>query len=159
MMKNILFLCTGNSCRSIMAEGLMKHYGKDKFNSFSAGSNPTGQVHPMSLKTLEKNGIEIDGLYSKSWDDISCTNIDIIITVCDDAAGESCPIFLNKAIKVHLGVFDPAKFSGNSEEIEQEFQKIYEIIERRVKAILEIDIENISNTQLQNKLQNLVKYI
>lgn len=154
-MKNILFLCTGNSCRSIMAEALMSYYGKDKFNAFSAGSDPTGKVHPASIKTLEEKGIGTEGFYSKSWDELEGTNIDIVITVCDNAAGESCPAFLGRAIKAHWGVADPAKFEGTEEEISQEFKRICKILEGRIRALAELDIENMPDDELLINLNDI----
>lgn len=157
-MKNILFLCTGNSCRSIMAEGLMRHYGEGKFNSFSAGSNPTGDVHPISLKTLEVEGINAEGFYSKSWDELESTNIDIVITVCDNAAGESCPVFLGKVVKAHWGVSDPAKFKGTEEETNQEFKRICDILKSRITVLADLEIEHLSDEELLNKLKEIANY-
>ena len=136
-MKKILVLCTGNSCRSIMAEGLINHFGKEDFQAFSAGSNPAGYVHPMSIKTLEKSGIFKADYKSQSWDDFSGIDFDLVITVCDNAAGESCPVYLSSAPKVHWGVEDPAKFEGSDEEIENEFQRIFAILAKRTHAMVE----------------------
>ena len=136
-MKKILVLCTGNSCRSIMAEGLINHFGKENFRAFSAGSNPAGYVHPMSIKTLEKSGIFKSDYKSQSWDDFSDINFDLVITVCDNAAGEACPVYLSSAPKVHWGVEDPAKFEGSEEEIENEFQRIFTILAKRTHAMVE----------------------
>ena len=136
-MKKILVLCTGNSCRSIMAEGLINHFGKENFQAFSAGSNPAGYVHPMSIKTLEKSGIFKSDYKSQSWDDFSDIDFDLIITVCDNAAGEACPVYLSSAPKVHWGVEDPAKFEGSEEEIENEFQRIFAILAKRTHAMVE----------------------
>src|SRR4051794_10697723 len=99
LMKSVLFLCTGNSCRSVMVEGLLKHHGKGLFRSFSAGSNPTGRVHPMSLETLRRHGIDHVGFESKAWDVFQGIDFDIVITVCDNAAGETCPIFPGNPVK------------------------------------------------------------
>ena len=136
-MKKILVLCTGNSCRSIMAEGLINHFGKENFQAFSAGSNPAGYVHPMSIKTLEKSGIFKSDYKSQSWDDFSDINFDLVITVCDNAAGEACPVYLSSAPKVHWGVEDPAKFEGSEEEIENEFHRIFTILAKRTHAMVE----------------------
>ena len=136
-MKKILVLCTGNSCRSIMAEGLINHFGKENFQALSAGSNPAGYVHPMSIKTLEKSGIFKSDYKSQSWDDFSDINFDLVITVCDNAAGEACPVYLSSAPKVHWGVEDPAKFEGSEEEIENEFQRIFTILAKRTHAMVE----------------------
>ena len=135
--KKILVLCTGNSWRSIMAEGLINHLGKDYFQAFSAGSNPAGFVHPMSIKTLKKSGILKSDYKSQSWDEFSDMDFDLVITVCDNAAGEFCPVYLSSAPKVHWGVEDPAKFKGSEEEIENEFQRVYEILAKRTHAMVE----------------------
>ncbi|NCX68754.1 MAG: arsenate reductase ArsC [Betaproteobacteria bacterium] len=136
-MKKILVLCTGNSCRSIMAEGLINHFGKEDFQAFSAGSNPAGYVHPMSIKTLEKSGIFKADYKSQSWDDFNGIDFDLVITVCDNAAGETCPAYLSSAPKVHWGVEDPAKFEGSDKEIENEFQRIFAILAKRTHAMVE----------------------
>lgn len=150
-MKKILVLCTGNSCRSIMLEGAINHIGNSHFQAFSAGSNPAGYVHPMSIKTLEKAGIFKSDYQSQSWDAFSDTDFDLVITVCDNAAGEICPAYLSNAPKVHWGVEDPAKFKGSDEEIENEFQRIFTIFVKRTHAMVEkyekaqkFDIQNLT---------------
>lgn len=135
-MKNLLFLCTGNSCRSIMAEGLLRHYGKGKYRAFSAGSFPTGKVHPKSLATLRRHGMDALGFESKSWDAFTGVELDIVITVCDNAAGETCPIFPGSPVKAHWGAPDPAHFEGTEAEIDAEFDRVFAILERRIKALV-----------------------
>lgn len=152
-MLNLLFLCTGNSCRSIMAEALLRHYGSSKFNSYSAGSNPTGEIHPLSLETLKNQNISNHNLTSKSWDELAEEEINIVITVCDNAHGESCPIFLSKAIKTHWSIADPAKFSGTLEEKKQEFIKTYNILETKIKKLAKINIKDF--TKIQEELNNI----
>ena len=120
-----------------MAEGLINHFGKEDFQAFSAGSNPAGYVHPMSIKTLEKSGIFKSDYKSQSWDDFSDIDFDLVITVCDNAAGEACPVYLSSAPKVHWGVEDPAKFEGSDKEIENEFQRIFAILAKRTHAMVE----------------------
>ena len=120
-----------------MAEGLINHFGKEDFQAFSAGSNPAGYVHPMSIKTLEKSGIFKADYKSQSWDDFNGIDFDLVITVCDNAAGETCPVYLSSAPKVHWGVEDPAKFEGSDEEIENEFQRIFAILAKRTHAMVE----------------------
>ena len=120
-----------------MAEGLINHFGKEDFQAFSAGSNPAGYVHPMSIKTLEKSGIFKADYKSQSWDDFNDIDFDLVITVCDNAAGETCPAYLSSAPKVHWGVEDPAKFEGSDEEIENEFQRIFAILAKRTHAMVE----------------------
>lgn len=141
-----------------MAEGLLKHYGKGKFKAFSAGSNPAGNVHPTSLKILKSKGIDTEGFYSKSWDGLEKQQIDIVITVCDNAAGESCPVFLGKAMKTHWGVEDPAHFKGSSVEVESEFKCVCEKLEGRIKALCELDVGYFSKDGLQQKLNEIGTY-
>ncbi len=155
-MLNVLFLCTGNSCRSIMAEGLLKELGKGRFGSFSAGSFPIGKVHPVSLTTLQRHGISPLGYESKSWDIFKdCTEFHIVITVCNNAAGEVCPIFPGNPIKAHWGTPDPAHFQGAPEEIEAEFDRVYGILERRIKALVALPIEKLKDDDLKNAIGQL----
>lgn len=154
-MLKILVLCTGNSCRSVMAEGLLNYHGKDKVLAFSAGSFPTGTVHPMSLSTLKRHGMNDQGYRSKSWDEFKDQPIDILITVCDNAAGEVCPIFPGKPIKAHWGAPDPAHFQGTQAEIEAEFDRVFSMLERRVKAFLRLPLEAIGKDELQQKLNEI----
>src|SRR5688572_10319451 len=112
---NVLFLCTANSARSILAEVLLNHFGKGRFRAFSAGSHPGGQVNPLAIKTLQDAGLDVKGLRSKSWDEFAgedAPRMDFILTVCDSAAGESCPIWPGKPITAHWGVADPAAVKG-----------------------------------------------
>jgi arsenate reductase len=153
LMKNVLFLCTGNSCRSIMAEGILNHHGKGKFRAFSAGSFPNGKVHPMSLATLQRHGIQSLGYESKSWDVFkNLVDLDIVITVCDNAAGEICPIFPGAPVKAHWGAPDPAHFQGTPAEIEAEFDRVFGILERRVQALAALPLEGMDKDQLQRQL-------
>ncbi len=138
-----------------MAEGLLNHYGKDKILAFSAGSFPTGNVHPMSLATLKRHGMSDQGYRSKSWDEFKDQPIDILITVCDNAAGEVCPIFPGKPIKAHWGVPDPAHYQGTPTEIEAEFDRIFTMLEKRVKAFLRLPLEKIDKDELQQKLNEI----
>lgn len=151
----VLVLCTGNSCRSVMAEGLLNHYGKDKVLAFSAGSFPTGTIHPMSLATLKRHGISDQGYRSKSWDEFKDQSIDILITVCDNAAGEVCPIFPGKPIKTHWGVPDPAHYQGTPAEIEAEFDRVFTILEKRIKAFLILPLDKMTHDELLQKLDKI----
>ncbi|MCD6034484.1 MAG: Protein-tyrosine phosphatase, low molecular weight [Rickettsiales bacterium] len=160
-MITVLFLCTGNSCRSIMAEGLLSHYGEGRFKAISGGSVPAGYVHPMSLETLTVHGIKTSGYFSKSWDiwhdgegNITFP-IDIVITVCDAAAGEACPLFPGKPIKVHWGVPDPAKFEGDEFQIREEFERVCTILERRVQALVALSLETMKREQWQSAIQKI----
>lgn len=154
-MLKILVLCTGNSCRSIIAEGLLNHHGKDKILAFSAGSFPTGNVHPMSLATLKRYGISDQGYRSKSWDEFIDQPIDILITVCDNAAGEVCPIFHGNPIKAHWGVPDPAHYQGTPAEIEAEFDRVFTMLEKRVKAFLSLPFDKMPQEELLQKLNEI----
>jgi len=149
-MLNVLFLCTGNSCRSIMAEGLLHHYGKGKFRAFSAGSFPSGKIHPMGLATLQRHGMSSLGYESKSWDVFrDLVDLDIVITVCDNAAGEVCPVFPGHPIKSHWGAPDPAHFHGTPAEIEAEFDRVFGILERRIKALAALPVDAITAEELR----------
>lgn len=154
-MKTVLFLCTGNSCRSIMAEALLTHWGAGRFRALSAGSFPTGDVHPMSLATLKKRSIATDGFRSKSWDAFAGEKIDTVITVCDNAAGESCPLFPGKWVKAHWGVPDPAKFEGTKKEISEEFSRICDVLERRVQMLIHLPINHMREDELKQKLTTI----
>lgn len=152
---SVLFLCTGNSCRSIMAEALLAHHGAGRFHSHSAGSVPTGEVHPLSLTTLEARGIPASGYRSKSWDEFSGQKVDIVITVCDAAAAESCPVFPGAPVKAHWGVADPAKFKGTEEETRAEFSRICDLLEARVKALAALPVEGMDKVELAAKLAEI----
>lgn len=151
-MLNLLFLCTGNSCRSIMAEALLNHYGKGRFHAYSAGSFPTGEVHPTSLTTLGEKAIPTEGYYSKSWDELTTTHMDIVITVCDAAAGESCPIFPGKPLKGHWGVPDPAKYTGTETQTKAEFMRVCGMLEKRIQALLALPVETMDRAKLQQAI-------
>ena len=156
-MQTILVLCTGNSCRSVMAEGIINHLGKGRFHAESAGSFPTGQVHPMSLATLKRYGMSDQGYRSKSWDEFKDQHIDIVITVCDNAAGETCPVFFGSPIKAHWGVPDPAYFEGTHMEIEAQFDRVFLMLETRVKALLSLSVEKLDKAALAEKLTEIGK--
>jgi arsenate reductase len=134
----ILILCTGNSCRSILGEALFNHLGQGRITAFSAGSKPTGQVHPKSLALLQSNGISTDGFRSKSWDEFTGKPVDVVITVCDSAAGESCPVFFGAPVKAHWGVPDPAHATGSDAEIMAAFEGAYKTLKARVEAFLRL---------------------
>lgn len=132
---NILFLCTGNSCRSILAEATFNALAPSGMKAISAGSQPAGYVHPKSIALLSSKGIPTEGYYSKSWDNLPVTP-DIVITVCGNAAGETCPAYLGKVIRAHWGVEDPAKATGTDAEIEAAFELAYSILRKRIEAFL-----------------------
>jgi arsenate reductase len=148
----VLVLCTGNSCRSIIGEALFNHLGQGRITAFSAGSKPAGQVHPKSLALLQAKGISTAGFRSKSWDEFAGTPIDIVITVCDSAAGEACPVFTGAPVKAHWGVPDPAHATGTEEEIMAAFEGAYKTLEARIKAFLRLP-QDISKDDLSRQLR------
>lgn len=135
----ILFLCTGNSCRSILGEATFNHLAPPGWHAMSAGSKPTGQVHPRSLALLRREGIPTAGCCSKSWDALPQTP-DIVITVCSSAAGETCPAYLGAVLRTHWGVDDPAHASGTDEEIDAAFMQAYRTLRRRIEALLALPL-------------------
>jgi arsenate reductase len=148
---NVLFLCTGNSARSILAEVLLNHWGKGRFRAFSAGSYPKGQVHPLAIELLQWTKLPTEGLRSKSWDEFAAPDappIDFVITVCDNAAGEACPIWPGKPMAAHWGVPDPAAVEGDAEK-GAAFRKVLAELEARIKLFLSIPIESLDRLALQ----------
>lgn len=149
---NILFLCTGNSCRSILAEATLNHLAPAGWKAVSAGSRPTGQVHPRSLALLEREGISTDGLHSKSWDALPLTP-DVVVTVCAGAAGESCPAYLGPALRTHWGVADPAHATGSDEEIDAAFMQAYRVLRVRIEAFLALPLEALDQDRVRLKAE------
>jgi arsenate reductase len=141
---NVLFLCTGNSCRSILAEGIFNHLAPKDWKAVSAGSQPTGQVHPRSLALLAREGISTDGLHSKTWDHLPLTP-DVVITVCSNAAGETCPAYLGLVLRAHWGVADPAHVTGSDEEIAAAFLNTYRVLRTRIEAFLALPLAELKN--------------
>jgi protein-tyrosine-phosphatase len=139
---NILFLCTGNSCRSILAEATFNHLASVGMRAMSAGSQPTGGVHPRSIALLQSKGIATDGYFSKSWDTLPLVP-DIVITVCGNAAGETCPAYLGKVIRAHWGVNDPAKATGTETKINASFEQAYQILRKRIEAFLALPLNTL----------------
>ena len=135
-MKNILVLCTGNSCRSVMGEALINHFGNGQYKAFSAGSKPAGYVHPKSIETLTRHGIEAGNPRSKSWDEFEDMEFSLVITVCDAAASEACPVFLGPHQKLHWSTPDPAAVSGSEEEINKAFDKAFHMLKSRIESEL-----------------------
>lgn len=136
---NVLFLCTGNSCRSILGEATFNHLAPAGWQAMSAGSRPTGQVHPRSLALLAREGISTAGYHSKSWENLPATP-DIVITVCASAAGETCPAYLGPVLRTHWGVDDPAHATGTDEEIDAAFMTAYRILRARIEAFLALPL-------------------
>jgi arsenate reductase len=143
-MPTLLFLCTGNSCRSILAEATFNALAPAGWRAMSAGSQPTGEVHPRSLALLRREGIAVEGLHSKSWDNLPATP-DIVITVCASAAGETCPAYLGKVLRAHWGVNDPAKATGTEAQIEASFVVAYRTLRARIEAFLALPLAELVN--------------
>ena len=155
---NILILCTGNSARSILGEMLVNRLGKGRFHGYSAGSTPTGKVNPLAVRLLKEKGYPIDGLRSKSWDEFAesgAPNIDLVITVCDDAAGEVCPIWPGNPTKTHWGVPDPAAIKGSDEVKKQAFQEAYEQLEMRISALVALPLDKLKGASLKRELDDI----
>ncbi|HYE34045.1 arsenate reductase ArsC [Methylocaldum sp.] len=152
---DVLVLCTGNSCRSILGEALINHLGKGRLRAFSAGSHPTGRVNPNALATLSRHGLPTEGYASKSWDALEETPIDILITVCDSAAGETCPVYLGSAVRGHWGLPDPAHVTGNPEVIEAAFEATYSALEKRIRQLLALPVETMSRSELTEALNRI----
>lgn len=149
---NVLFLCTGNSCRSILGEATFNHLAPAGWRALSAGSKPTGQVHPRSLALLEREGITTQGYHSKSWDNLNPLP-DIVITVCSSAAGETCPTYLGSVLRTHWGVEDPAHAVGTDEEIEASFAKAYRTLRNRIEAFFSLPIEQLKSDPVALKCE------
>ena len=149
---NVLFLCTGNSCRSILGEATFNHLAPEGWHAMSAGSKPTGKVHPRSLALLEREGIAIDGYHSKSWDALPVTP-DIVITVCSSAAGETCPAYLGPVLRTHWGVDDPAHATGTDLEIDAAFMAAYRTLRRRIEASVALPLHDLQQNRALLKLE------
>jgi len=157
---NVLFLCTGNSARSILAESLLNHWGKGKFRGFSAGSFPKGQVHPISVALLKQLNLPTEGLRSKSWDEFAAPGtppLDFVFTVCDNAAGEVCPIWPGKPMTAHWGVPDPAAVEGTDTEKWQAFREALRALESRIKLFISLPIATLDTMTLKSRLQSIGK--
>jgi len=141
---NVLFLCTGNSCRSILGEATFNHLAPAGWRAMSAGSKPTGQVHPRSLALLAREGISTEGYYSKSWNDLPVTP-DIVLSVCGNAANETCPAYLGPVLRSHWGVEDPAHATGTEAEIDAAFMTAYRILRHRIGQFLALPLYELQN--------------
>ena len=151
----LLYICTHNRCRSILSEAITNQFGENRLEARSAGSQPSGVVHPLSLKYLDAQGITTEGLHSKSWDDLDGWVPDVVITVCDSAAGEACPIWLGDTVKVHWGLADPSKLEGSDEEKAAAFNQTIETIKQRVLAMLNAQLDDKHGAALQQTLISL----
>jgi arsenate reductase len=152
LIMNVLFLCTGNSCRSILGEATFNHLAPAGWRAMSAGSQPTGQVHPRSLALLAREGINTEGYFSKSWDNLPATP-DIVITVCASAAGETCPAYLGPVLRTHWGVEDPAHATGTDAEIDASFMQAYRILRARIEAFFALPLESLQGDKAVLKLE------
>lgn len=147
---NVLFLCTGNSCRSVLSEGVFNHLAPQGWRALSAGSQPAGALHPRAVALLTRKGISTEGYYSKSWNDLPVTP-DIVITVCGSAAGETCPAYLGQVLRAHWGVDDPSHVVGTEEEIETAFEHAYRTIRARIEALLALPLAQLAADQIAFK--------
>ena len=155
---NVLFLCTGNSARSIMAEGIMNAKGRPRFTAYSAGSHPSGTVRPEALRELEAADISTDGLRSKSWEEFASPDaprIDFVFTVCDNAAKESCPVWPGHPVTAHWGIPDPAAAKGSDEEIQRAFRDTFLMLHRRIGLFLCLPLASIDGFALKAKLDDI----
>lgn len=155
---NVLFLCTGNSARSILAEGLLNGLAGDRFRAYSAGSTPKGEVHPLALATLASYSLPVDGYRSKSWDEFAAPDaprMDFIITVCDNAAGEVCPFWPGHPLTAHWGVPDPASHAGNEAERAKAFHDAARMLKRRIELFLSLPHDKLDALSLQAELRGI----
>lgn len=153
---SILFICTHNRCRSILSEAISNQLGEGRLVAYSAGSQPAGQVHPLTIKYLEEKGYSTKGLRSQSWDEFESVKPDIIVTVCDNAANEVCPVWFDKGIKLHWGLPDPSKLEGDEETQRSAFFSVINTIEKRCRQLLSLEINRFDKVELSRKLAQLV---
>lgn len=156
----VLFLCTGNSARSIMAESILNRAGAGKFRAYSAGSDPTGKVNPMALNLLRKTNYDLSKLRSKSWDEFAgpgAPKLDFVFTVCDDAANEVCPIWPGQPMTAHWGLPDPAKAQGTEAEKALAFDDCFRMLHQRISIFVNLPIESLSKLSLQKHLDDIGK--
>jgi protein-tyrosine-phosphatase len=157
---SVLFLCTGNSARSILAEAYLNAVGKGRFTAYSAGSHPAGKVNPFALELLEKNRLPTSGLRSKSWDEFAraaAPQLDFVFTVCDDAAGEICPVWPGQPITAHWGVADPAAASGTQAERRKAFLRAFTELSARINLMLALPLDKLDRLTLKRKLDEIGK--
>jgi protein-tyrosine-phosphatase len=155
---NVLFLCTGNSARSIMAEVLTEHWGKGRFKAYSAGSFPKGRVHPLALAELERHHLPTAGLRSKSWNEFARPDapvMDFVFTVCDQAAGEVCPVWPGNPLTAHWGVPDPAAVDGSDAERRRAFRDAYLALENRIKIFVALPIDKLDRLAIKRQVDEI----
>lgn len=151
----ILYICTHNRCRSILSEAITNHVASDRIIAKSAGSQPSGAVHPLSIHYLKEANISVDGLQSQSWDEFEDFKPDVVVTVCDSAAGEACPVWFGNSVKVHWGLADPSKIEGSDEEKAQGFRACIAEITERVNKLIPIAEKNLTPADLKSELAKL----
>ncbi len=155
---NVLFLCTGNSARSILAEAILNHVGKGRFRAFSAGSHPGGRVNPFAIELLRRQGLVVADLRSKSWDEFAlpgAPRIDFVFTVCDNAAGEVCPIWPGQPITAHWGIADPAAVEGGDEDKRRAFAKAFSEMTRRISLFTSLPLAKLEGLALKRELDDI----
>ena len=155
---NVLFLCTGNSARSIMAESILRNLGAGRFNAFSAGSHPKGTVNPLALKTIVAFGCPTAGLRSKNWDEFATPDapqLDFAFTLCDDAAGEICPAWPGQPMTAHWGIEDPARVEGTNVEKERAFAQAFRYLRNRITVFIALPIRSLDQLSLANRLKEI----
>lgn len=153
---NVLVLCTGNSARSILGEALINRHGGGRFRGFSAGSRPKGEVHPLALDTLRRHHLPTEGLRSKSWDEFAAPvapRLDFVFTVCDNAAGEVCPVWPGQPITAHWGLADPAAAEGDDEHVRRAFTTTYLALDARIRLFTSLRVEHLDRLALQHELE------
>ena len=156
--KNVLFLCTGNSARSVMAEALLNFHGMGRFTAHSAGSHPAGAIHPLTLEILKIAKLKTAGLRSKSWDEFAspgAPKLDFVFTVCDNAAGEVCPVWPGQPITAHWGFPDPAAYIGSETEKRAFFQEVFRQIQTRIELLVSLPMESLDRLSLQRRLDEM----
>ena len=155
---NVLFLCTGNSARSIMAEALLNHLGKHRFHAFSAGSHPRGAVHPVALDTLARNHLATNGLRSKSWEEFAqpgAPQLDFVFTVCARAAQELCPVWPGQPMTAHWGIEDPATVEGSMEQQQRAFNLAFRALDARLRLLTSLPIQSLDSLALKRQLDEI----
>jgi protein-tyrosine-phosphatase len=155
---NVLFLCTGNSARSIMAEAIMNSLGKGKFRAYSAGSHPSGRVHPLALDVLRIAGLPTEGARSKAWDEFAepgAPVMDFVFTVCDNAAGEVCPVWPGQPMTAHWGVEDPAAFEGTDAERHAFFLKVFRMLQNRISVFASLPVASLDRQSLHSRVKDI----
>ena len=155
---NVLFLCTGNTARSVMAEALLNYWGKDRFRAYSAGSHPKGHIHPLTVATLERSHLPVEGLRSKSWNEFSepdAPHMDFVFTVCGNAASEECPHWPGQPMTAHWGVDDPAAAEGSEEQQARAFHRALRELDARIKLFVRLPLDGLDRMALHQKLREI----